>query len=308
MVENVGLVLLRATEIISAAMASTSSRPTIKSFFDPATATVTHVLHDPATRRAVVVDPVLDFDAASGRVSRTSIGLIIGYIREQELVVDLILETHVHADHLSGAAILRDILGVPVGIGRAVNEVSTNFADIFASKDEASAAYDILFEDGDEFRVGHLEAVALHVPGHTPADMAYVIGDVVLTGDTLFMPDFGTARADFPGGDAQALFRSTRRLLSLPDETRLLHCHDYPPAGRDAPAWISTVAEQRAANIHVRDGMEEAAFVVMRKARDATLATPALMLPSVQVNLRGGALPDPAPNGRRYLVLPLDAI
>lgn len=297
-----------AMAVVDRALADPSKRPTVASFFDPATASVTHVLSDPGSRAAMIVDPVLDFDGASGRTTTRSIEIVLEYVREHELDVEWILDTHVHADHISAAVVLRERLGARIGIGRHVLDVHDHFADLFDLEGERDVAFDRLLADGDRFALGGLECVAMHVPGHTPADMAFVVGDAVLTGDTLFMPDFGTARADFPGGDAAQLYRSSRRLLSLPSKTRLLHCHDYPPAARGTPAWTSTVADQRAHNVHVRDGTTEEAFVAMRTARDATLATPALMLASLQVNMRGGQLPSPSANGRRYLKIPLDAL
>ena len=298
--------LENARSIIENAL-SGGLRPMVRSFFDSATSSITHVLWDPATRVAMIVDPVLDFDAAAGRTSDRSADAVVDYVESEELKVAWILETHVHADHLTAASALRSRLGAQIGIGRQVEDVEQAFAGMFNLNGRGPLPFDRLFDDGDRFALGNLECIALHVPGHTPADMAYVVGDVVLTGDTLFMPDFGTARADFPGGDPRQLFRSVRRLLSLPDKTRLLHCHDYPPATR-APDWRSTVAEQREDNVHIRDGIGEEEFFAMRTARDATLATPALMLAAVQVNLRGGQLPVPAPNGRRYLQLPLNAL
>lgn len=294
--------------IITAALARRSPQPEIASFFDAATASVTHVLHDPASRAAMIVDPVLDFDAASGRISRRNVELVIDHVTTRHLSVEWIIDTHIHADHLSAATVLRDRLGGRIGVGRAVLDVQENLGTLFGMAPSSGGDFDRLFDDGSTFSLGGIACMALHVPGHTPADMAFVVGDTVLTGDTLFMPDFGTARADFPGGDAVQLFRSSRRLLALPADTRLLHCHDYPPAARGEAAWTSTVAEQRAGNVHVRDGVTEADFVAMRTARDATLATPALMLASIQVNMQAGRLPDPAADGRRYLKLPIDAL
>lgn len=301
--------LKAATAIVGRAFAKPALRPIVCSFFDPITASVTHVLHDPLSRVAMIVDPVLDYDQAAGRTALRSVDAILAYVDEEALNVAWILETHVHADHLSGAAVLRRVLGATVGASRQICDVQVRFAELFdmAGQPETSG-FDRLFDDGDAFPLGGVECMALHVPGHTPADMAFVVGDTVLTGDTLFMPDFGTARADFPGGDAGQLFRSVRRLLALPEATRLLHCHDYPPAARGVPTWTSTVAEQRTGNVHVRDGIDEADFIAMRVARDATLSTPTLMMPSVQVNMRGGELPSPAANGRRYLKVPIDAL
>lgn len=303
--------LENARIIIERAVRGDAPSPVVESFYDPATSSISHVLHDPTDRAAIIVDPILDYDASSGRTSVSSVDAIAKYVGAHDLRVAWSLDTHVHADHMSGSATLRRRFGASVGMSRHVLTVCDHFADIFdvqESTDRAQRAFDQLFEDGDMFTLGGVECIALHVPGHTPADMAYVIGNAVLTGDTVFMPDFGTARADFPGGDAAQLYRSARRLLSLPTQARLLHCHDYPPPTRGRPEWTSTVADQRAYNIHVRDGVAEAEFVAMRSARDACLAPPALMLPSVQVNLRAGELPTPAANGRRYLKLPLDAL
>lgn len=283
----------------------------VKAFFDEPTNTASYVIHDPATKRAGVVDSVLDFDAASGRTSTASADAMIAYVRAEGLTVDWLLETHAHADHLSAAPYIQQKLGGKLAIGREILTVQSVFGKIFNVGTEFArdgSEFDRLFDDGDTFAIGSIPAMALHVPGHTPADMAYVIGDVVFTGDTLFMPDFGTARADFPGGDARQLYRSIHRLLALPEETRLFLCHDYKAPGRDSYVWETTVGAERAGNIHVRDGVGEDAFVDMRTKRDATLAMPKLILPSVQVNMRGGHLPEPEENGRRYLKLPLDTL
>ncbi|WP_454683329.1 MBL fold metallo-hydrolase [Ancylobacter moscoviensis] len=290
---------------------ATSNRLAVEAFFDEPTNTASYVIHDPATRCAAIVDSVLDFDAASGRTSTASADAIIAYVRREGLNVDWLLETHAHADHLSAAPYIQRELGGKLAIGREIITVQNVFGKIFNFGTEFArdgSEFDRLFEDGDTFSLGSIPAIVLHVPGHTPADMAYVIGDVVFTGDTLFMPDFGTARADFPGGDARQLYHSIRRLLALPDETRLFLCHDYKAPGRDSYAWETTVGAERAGNIHARDGVDEDAFVDMRTKRDATLAMPKLILPSVQVNMRAGHLPDPEENGRRYLKLPLDTL
>ncbi|SFP55356.1 MBL fold metallo-hydrolase [Sphingomonas rubra] len=281
--------LQAATAIVRAALDDLPQRPAVASFFDSATASVSHVLHDRATRAAMIVDPVLDFDAAAGRVSTASADVLSAYVAEHDLTVGWIVETHVHADHLSAATLLRERLGGRIVMGAGVVEVRRRFADLYGRDAEGEADFDVLLADGARFALGTLDGMAMHVPGHTPADTAFVVGDVVLTGDTLFMPDVGTARADFPGGDAHALYRSIRRLLSLPAETRLLHCHDYPPEGR-GPAWESTVAQQRADNLHVGGDRGEDEFVAMRQARDATLKMPALMLAAVQVNIDAGRL------------------
>ena len=288
-----------------------NARITVQSFFDEPTNTASYVIHDPSTKRAAVVDSVLDFDAASGRTSTASADAIIDYVRAEALTVDWLLESHAHADHLSAAPYIQQKLGGKLAIGREIITVQKVFGKIFNVGTEFArdgSEFDRLFDDGDSFAIGSVPAIALHVPGHTPADMAYVIGDVVFTGDTLFMPDFGTARADFPGGDARQLYHSIRRLLSLPEQTRLFLCHDYKAPGRDSYVWETTVGAERTGNVHVHDGVEVDAFVQMRTKRDATLAMPKLILPSVQVNIRAGHLPEPEDNGRRYLKLPLDTL
>jgi glyoxylase-like metal-dependent hydrolase (beta-lactamase superfamily II) len=283
----------------------------VRSFFDEATFTVTHVLSDPATGKAAIIDSVLDFDPASGRTSTTSADAVIAYVREQGLEVEWLLETHAHADHLSAAPYLQEQLGGRLAIGRHILTVQNVFGKIFNEGTRFArdgSQFDHLFEEGDRFSVGSIPAIALHVPGHTPADMAYVIGDAVFIGDTLFMPDYGSARADFPGGDAHILYRSVRRLLSLPEASRLFLCHDYKAPGRDTYAWETTVAEQRRSNVHLHDGISEDDFVAMRTARDATLDMPRLILPSIQVNMRGGHFPEPEENGVSYLKLPLNQL
>ena len=281
----------------------------VRSFFDEATFTVTHVLSDPATGKAAIIDSVLDFDPASGRTSTTSADAVIAYVREQGLEVEWLLETHAHADHLSAAPYLQEQLGGRLAIGRHILTVQNVFGKIFNEGTRFArdgSQFDHLFDEGARFSVGSIPAIALHVPGHTPADMAYVIGDAVFIGDTLFMPDYGSARADFPGGDAHILYRSVRRLLSLPEASRLFLCHDYKAPGRDTYAWETTVAEQRRSHVHLHDGISEDDFVAMRKARDATLDMPRLILPSIQVNMRGGHFPEPEENGVSYLKLPLN--
>ena len=281
----------------------------VRSFFDEATFTVTHVLSDPATGKAAIIDSVLDFDPASGRTSTASADAVIAYVREQGLEVEWLLETHAHADHLSAAPYLQEQLGGSLAIGRHILTVQNVFGKIFNEGTRFArdgSQFDHLFDEGDRFSVGTIPAIALHVPGHTPADMAYVIGDAVFIGDTLFMPDYGSARADFPGGDAHILYRSVRRLLSLPEASRLFLCHDYKAPGRDTYAWETTVAEQRRSNVHLHDGISEDDFVAMRKARDATLDMPRLILPSIQVNMRGGHFPEPEENGVSDLKLPLN--
>jgi glyoxylase-like metal-dependent hydrolase (beta-lactamase superfamily II) len=279
-------------------------QPQIQPFFDPATWTVTYVVHD--GEAAAVIDSVLDYEPKSGRTSTRSAERVAEFVRARGLRVEWILETHAHADHLSAAPWLRAKLGGRIAIGERIREVQAVFREMFNLEKELPA-FDHLFADGERFAIGALEAEAIHVPGHTPADMAYRIGDAVFVGDTLFMPDVGTARADFPGGEARKLYRSIRRLLALPPETRLFVCHDYPPPGRE-PRWETTVAAQRTSNIHVRDGVGEDEFVAMRTARDRTLEMPTLILPSIQVNIRAGELPLPENNGRSYLKIPLNAL
>jgi glyoxylase-like metal-dependent hydrolase (beta-lactamase superfamily II) len=281
--------------------------PIIQAFFDEPTNTVSYLVADPATKRAAVVDPVLDYDHASGKASTKSADTILEVAERAGLIIDWVLETHAHADHLSGAPYIKLKTGAKVGIGEHIRDVQKIFRPVFNATDMSGdgSEFDRLFTDGERFPLGTLEIEVLHVPGHTPADVAYRIGDAVFVGDTLFMPDFGTARADFPGGDARTLYRSIRRLLSLPGETRLFMCHDYKAPGRDAYAWETTVAEQRANNEHVKEGVSEDDFVAMREARDATLAAPRLLMPSIQVNMRAGHLPPPDPNGIQYLKIPV---
>ena len=282
----------------------------VKAFFDPATWTVSYVVFDAPGGHCALVDSVLDYDPKSGRTRTDSADQLIAFVREQNLTVDWILETHAHADHLSAAPYLRKHLGGKIAIGGKITQVQNVFKGIFHLEPEFAtngSQFDHLFEDGDTFAIGTLQAQALSVPGHTPACMAYQVGDAVFVGDTLFMPDVGTARCDFPGGNAHTLYQSVRKLLSLPPETRLFMCHDYPPEGR-AAQWECTVADQRARNIHVHDGVSEAEFVAMRTKRDAGLSMPVLILPSVQVNIRAGELPPPEANGVSYLKIPLNAL
>jgi glyoxylase-like metal-dependent hydrolase (beta-lactamase superfamily II) len=278
--------------------------PQIQAFFDPTTATVTYVVHDGAGSECAIIDPVLDYDPKSGRTSTVSADKVIAFVRELGLRVQWLLETHAHADHLSGAPYLAVHLGGHTGIGAAIRAVQRSFSAVFPQQD---ASFDHLFAPDEVFMIGRLEARAMHVPGHTPADMAFHIGDALFVGDTLFMPDVGTARCDFPGGDAATLYRSVRRILALPPQTRLFMCHDYPPAGR-GPAWETTVAAQRSANIHIREGVSEADFVAMRTTRDSTLDMPTLILPAIQVNINAGQLPPPDGNGVRYLKIPVNAL
>jgi glyoxylase-like metal-dependent hydrolase (beta-lactamase superfamily II) len=281
----------------------------VKAFFDPETFTVSYVAHDPATKHAAIIDSVLDFDPASGRTSVKSAQILVDYVHQHQLHVDWILETHAHADHLSAAPYLQKTLGGKIGIGKQIITVQNTFGMLFNAGSDFQrdgTDFDHLFADGDIFQIGDLSVTVLHVPGHTPACIAYVVGDAVFVGDTMFMPDYGTARADFPGGDARALFRSLRRILELPATTRLFMCHDYKAPGRDYFAWETTVAEQRDKNVHAHLGIDEDAFVAMRTARDASLSLPRLILPAVQVNMRAGHFPAPEANGVRYLKLPLD--
>jgi len=287
-----------------------SARTTTQAFFDPKTWTVSYVVWCHATRRAAIIDPVLDFDFKSGHTDTASADQVLAYVRDHALHVDWILETHAHADHLSGARYLQERVGGRIAIGDNIRQVQATFKKLYNLERSFlpdGSQFDHLFTDGETFRIGEAEVTALLVPGHTPADMAYAVDGSVFVGDTLFMPDVGSARADFPGGDARQLYRSMRRLLSLPPETTMYVCHDYPPASRE-PAWQTTVAEQRASNIHVRDGIGEDEFVAMRQARDATLEVPTLILPSIQVNVRAGQLPPADENGVAYLRIPLNAL
>lgn len=287
-----------------------SARTTVHPFFDDKTWTVSYVIVDNATRCAAIVDPVLDFDFKSGRTSTVQADRLLAHVRDHGLQVQWILETHAHADHLSSARYLQDKVGGRIAIGERIKEVQATFKKLYNLERNFlpdGAQFDHLFHDDEVFKIGEVPARALLVPGHTPADMAYAVDGAVFVGDTLFMPDVGTARADFPGGDAHTLYRSMRRILALPPETRMFVCHDYPPPGR-SPAWETTVAEQRASNIHVRDGVSEEAFVKMRKARDAVLEVPTLILPSIQVNIRAGQLPPPEDDGVSYLKIPLNAL
>jgi glyoxylase-like metal-dependent hydrolase (beta-lactamase superfamily II) len=281
-----------------------------RGFFDPQTGTVSYVVWEHAGGRAAVVDPVLDYDFKSGHTSTRSVDRVLAHVAAEGLRVDWILETHAHADHLSAARHVRDRVGGRIGIGRQIVEVQATFARLFnfgTAFPVDGRQFDHLFEDGESFGLGDVQATAMFVPGHTPADMAYLVDGSAFVGDTLFMPDVGSARADFPGGDARRLYRSIRRLLDLPPETALYVCHDYPPPSRE-PAWRSTVHEQRRTNVHAREGIDEEAFVAMRQARDRTLGAPTLILPSLQVNVRGGVLPPAEDNGVSYLRIPLNAL
>lgn len=281
--------------------------PTVQAFFDRATFTATYLVSDPATGAAAIIDPVLDYEPKRARLSTESADAVLTAITAQGLDPRWILETHAHADHLSAGDYIRSKTGAKLVIGAHITQVQTLFGGVFEIE-AGAGVFDRLIEEGETLPLGDLTVSVLHTPGHTPACVTYLIGDAAFIGDTLFMPDYGTARADFPGGDATALYRSIRRILELPPETRLFTGHDYLPAARETFAWESTVAEQRAANVHVHDGVDEAAFVAMRQARDATLDAPVLILPSLQVNIRGGALPAATPGGHVYLKLPINAL
>jgi len=285
--------------------------PVVEAFFDPVTSTYSYVVSDPASARCAIIDPVLDYDPAAGRTSPANADRLIAHVRAQGLSVDWLLETHVHADHLSAAAYLQRELGGRLGIGALTTQVQATFGKLFnAGSGFATdgSQFDQLFVDGEAFRIGGLEARALHTPGHTPACLTYLIGDAAFVGDTLFMPDYGTARCDFPGGDAHALYRSIHRLFALPDATRLFMCHDYKTPGRAEHRCETTVAEERAHNVHAHAGIDEETFVAMRNARDATLEMPQLILPAVQVNMRAGHLPPAEENAVQYLKIPLNVL
>jgi glyoxylase-like metal-dependent hydrolase (beta-lactamase superfamily II) len=290
-------------------MTTSGAVPQIRAFFDQATNTISYLVADPVTRHAAVIDPVLDFDPRDGTVDVRSVNAILAAANEEKLTIDWVLETHAHADHLSGAPYIKARTGAKIGIGEHIKDVQRIFRPVFNADDlhTDGSDFDWLFEDGETFSIGELAVEILHTPGHTPADLAYKIGDAVFVGDTLFMPDYGTARADFPGGDAHQLYRSIQRLLRLPDDTRLFMCHDYKAPGRDDYAWETTVRAQRENNIHLRGGVTEADFVAMRQARDATLSAPTLLLPSIQVNIRAGRFPRAESNGVHYLLLPVRA-
>jgi glyoxylase-like metal-dependent hydrolase (beta-lactamase superfamily II) len=283
--------------------------PQIEAFYDATTGTFTYVVYASEGSACAVIDPVLDYDPKSGGTSTESAERVVEFVNAHGLRVQWLLETHAHADHLSAAQYLKEALGGEIAIGESIRIVQSTFRRIFNLGEDVPAdgrQFDHLFQPGETFSIGELSGEALHVPGHTPADMAYRIGDAVFVGDTLFMPDVGSARCDFPGGDAHTLYESVRRLLALPPDTRLCMCHDYPPPSR-GPQWQTTVAEQRRGNIHLHDGVSVAEFVAMRTARDRTLGMPTLILPAIQVNIRAGSLPEPEDNGVRYLKIPLNA-
>ena len=287
-----------------------ATRPEVTAFFDPKTNTISYVVQDPGSKACAVVDSVMDIDYAAGRISYESADRIIDFVRENGLTVDWLIETHVHADHLSGAPYIQEKLGGRVGIGENIRVVQDTFGKVFNEGTEFQrdgSQFDHLFRDGDTYTVGGMTCFAMHTPGHTPACMTHVMGNAAFVGDTLFMPDGGTARADFPGGDAHELYHSIRKVLSLPEETRLFMCHDYGPNGREI-RWETTVGEERKHNIHVRDGVTEEEFVAMRQARDATLDMPKLIIPSIQVNMRAGKLPPKDDSGRTFLKVPVNGL
>jgi glyoxylase-like metal-dependent hydrolase (beta-lactamase superfamily II) len=287
------------------------ANPDVTAFFDKPTNTVSYVVACPETQSCAIIDSVLDYDPDAGRTSTASAEEIMTFLDYNGLKVEWILETHVHADHLSAAPFLKQKTGAKVAIGSHITDVQDIFGKLFnagAAFKHDGSQFDELFSDNQTFNIGHLKAKAIHTPGHTPACMSYIIGDTVFVGDTLFMPDYGTARADFPGGDARTLHRSIQRLFKLPPDTRVFLCHDYLAPGRDEHAWETTIGAQKAHNVHVHDGISEDEFVAMREARDATLDLPHLILPSVQVNMRAGEMPPPEDNGQRYLKIPIDAL
>ena len=301
----------QAIEQVRAVMAGRVHAPQVKAFFDEPTFTVSYVVSDAATRKAAIIDSVWNFDHASGRTSFESADAIVAYVEAEGLSIEWILETHAHADHLSAAPYLQQKLGGKLAIGRAITTVQDVFGKIFNEGTDFArdgSQFDQLLEDGDVLAIGEIPLIGLHVPGHTPADLAFVAGDALFTGDTMFMPDYGSARADFPGGDARQLYRSVRRLMQLPDETRVFLCHDYKAPNRDEFMWETTMLAERTGNVHIHEGVTEDAFVDMRTQRDATLSMPKLILPSLQVNMRAGHLPPPEDDGVRYLKLPLNAL
>ena len=285
--------------------------PEVKAFFDEATFTVSYVVKDPNSKSCAIFDSVLDFDPKSGRTNTDSADEMVKFVQDNDLKVEWLLETHAHADHLSAAPYIKDKLGGTTAVGSHIKEVQDVFAKLFNVEkgfQTDGSQFEHLFEDGEEFKIGKMTVRAMHTPGHTPACMTYVAGKVAFVGDTLFMPDYGTARADFPGGDARTLYQSIQKLLSLPDDTALFMCHDYKAPGRDEYKWETTVAEEKAKNVHIGEGKTEDEFVAMREARDATLDMPTLILPSVQVNIRAGEMPPAEDNGVRYLKVPINQI
>lgn len=301
----------RAVAQVAAVLQGRLQAPQVKAFFDEPTFTASYVVVDPTTKRAAIIDSVWNFDQPSGRTSFKSADEIVAFVEQEGLSVDWILETHAHADHLSAAPYLQEKLGGKLAIGKEIITVQGVFGKIFNEGTEFArdgSQFDRLLEDGDTLAVGDIPLIALHVPGHTPADMAYVVGDALFTGDTMFMPDYGSARADFPGGDARKLYRSVRRLMQLPDGTRVFLCHDYKAPNREEYVWETTILAERTGNVHLHDGVTEDEFVEMRTQRDATLAMPKLILPSLQVNIRAGHLPEPDNNGVSYLKVPVNLL
>jgi glyoxylase-like metal-dependent hydrolase (beta-lactamase superfamily II) len=290
-------------------MPASGTGPEIRAFFDEPTNTISYLVFDPATRKGAVIDPVLDYDPGSAEVDTRSVEAILAKAAVEGVTIEWALETHAHADHLSGAPYIKAKTGAKIGIGEHIKDVQRIFRPVFNATDLETdgSDFDRLFADGERFSIGNLTAEILYTPGHTPADISYKIGDAVFVGDTLFMPDYGTARADFPGGDANKLYKSIRRLLALPPETRLFMCHDYKAPGRDFYAWETTVKAEREASVHVKEGVSEEAFVSMRTARDKTLSAPKLLLPSIQVNIRAGRFPPAEHNGVHYLMIPVKA-
>lgn len=304
-------ILAQGIEQVEAVLRGECRAPQVKGFFDEATFTVSYVVSDPQSRTAAIIDSVWNFDQPSGRTSLESADEIIDYVEQEGLSVEWILETHAHADHLSAAPYLQEKLGGKLAIGREITTVQNVFGKIFNEGTEFArdgSQFDRLLDDGNVLTIGDIPLIAFHVPGHTPADLAYLIGDALFTGDTIFMPDYGSARTDFPGGDARALYRSVRRLMALPDKTRVFLCHDYKAPNRNEFVWETTILAERTGNVHIHEGVTEDAFVEMRTQRDATLEMPKLILPSLQVNMRAGHLPEPEDNGVRYLKLPLDLL
>lgn len=304
-------VIEQAAAQVRRVLAGELRAPDVTGFFHEPTFTASYVVSDPVSRRAAIIDSVWDFDQPSGRTGFESADRIVAHVRDEGLTVDWILETHAHADHLSAAPYLQEKLGGKLVIGREIVTVQGVFGKVFnegADFARDGSQFDRLLADGEQLMIGDIPLIALHVPGHTPADLAFVAGDAALIGDTMFMPDYGSARADFPGGDAARLYRSVRRLMRLPDETRVFLCHDYKAPNRDHFVWETTMLAQRTANVHLHEGVSENDFVEMRKQRDATLEMPRLILPSIQVNMRGGHLPPPEDNGVSYLKLPVNLL
>jgi len=295
---------------MSGSLENNMSTPNVTAFFDETTNTVTYVVADPASNKCVVIDPVLDYDAVAGRISTDSVDAVIDFIKQENLLLEWVLETHIHADHLSAAPALKAATGAKIAVGSGISAVQSVFKKFFNIQDLVAdgSQFDRLLRDGDEFQLGEISGHVMHTPGHTPACVTIVIGNAAFVGDTLFMPDFGTARCDFPGGDAGTLYDSIQKILALPDDTRLFMCHDYKAPGRDEFAWETSVAEQRANNIHIRDGTSRDEFVKFRSQRDATLGVPKLIIPSIQVNIRAGDSPPPEDNGVSYLKIPLNQL